>query len=103
MASGGVAESVDARDLKSFGMKILWGFKSPRPHPSRRAGIGAHIPIFAMATSEATIEGVNRGFSSFWGSERDPDLLIPTSQVNRPSQRLASMKEHRGFSRVKFS
>ena len=32
--SGGVAESVDARDLKSFGMKILWGFKSPRPHPS---------------------------------------------------------------------
>ena len=32
MARGGVAESVDARDLKSFGMKILWGFKSPRPH-----------------------------------------------------------------------
>lgn len=29
---GGVAESVDARDLKSLGMKILWGFKSPRPH-----------------------------------------------------------------------
>ena len=32
--SGGVAESVDARDLKSLGMKILWGFKSPRPHPT---------------------------------------------------------------------
>ena len=31
MARGGVAESVDARDLKSFGQKCLWGFKSPRP------------------------------------------------------------------------
>ena len=31
---GGVAESVDARDLKSFGLKSLWGFKSPRPHPN---------------------------------------------------------------------
>lgn len=40
---GGVAESVDARDLKSLGMQILWGFKSPRPHvahliPSRSLG-----------------------------------------------------------------
>ncbi len=42
---GGVAESVDARDLKSFGMKILWGFKSPRPHPAdlsiRRLPLGS--------------------------------------------------------------
>ena len=43
MARGGVAESVDARDLKSFGMKILWGFKSPRPHPSRRGLNEAHF------------------------------------------------------------
>jgi hypothetical protein len=74
MASGGVAESVDARDLKSFGMKILWGFKSPRPHPSRRALVGAHIPMSAMATSEATIEGVKRGSSSFWEANV---ILIP--------------------------
>ena len=27
-----MAESVDARDLKSLGPKGLWGFKSPCPH-----------------------------------------------------------------------
>ena len=27
-----MAESVDAPDLKSVGMQMLWGFKSPCPH-----------------------------------------------------------------------
>ena len=45
MARGGVAESVDARDLKSFGQKCLWGFKSPRPHQSRRGLNSSHIPV----------------------------------------------------------
>ena len=44
MARGGVAESVDARDLKSFGQKCLWGFKSPRPHQSRRGLNRSQIP-----------------------------------------------------------
>ncbi len=45
MARGGVAESVDARDLKSFGQKCLWGFKSPRPHQSRRGLNKSHLPV----------------------------------------------------------
>ena len=49
-SGGGMAESVDARDLKSLGPKGLWGFKSPCPHhlSSRRqqlSQLGAEISL----------------------------------------------------------
>ena len=88
MARGGVAESVDARDLKSFGQKCLWGFKSPRPHQSRRGLNRSHIPVLKAEDRGAPLD-------PFRQSNVNHFLSVPEGPDGMTANRGSSKQLHR--------